>query len=310
LNFYVGVTDKSWFDFLAALRPDEVNFWQPRGGQVFKALSPGELFLFKLHAPHNFIVGGGVFVSHSILPISLAWETFGAKNGASEYITFRQKVLQYHGLNAQLSTDPIIGCIILAQPFFFSRAEWIPVPEDFHPNIVRGKSYTTDSGLGASLWSQVQQRLLLQDLLMNEVISVTEEPAHYGVEYLIKARLGQGAFRVLVTDAYSRRCAMTGEKTLPVLESAHIKPYARSGPHNVNNGLLLRSDLHKLFDLGYVTVTTDFRVEVSNRIKEEFENGHDYYALQGRALISMPSEPLYRPSREYIDWHNNNVYLP
>ena len=52
-----------------------------------------------------------------------------------------------------------------------------------------------------------------------------------------------------MTDAYERRCAVTGEKTLPVLEAAHIRPYALLGPHRVNNGLLLRSDLHKLFDL-------------------------------------------------------------
>jgi putative restriction endonuclease len=87
------------------------------------------------------------------------------------------------------------------------------------------------------------------------------------VEEVIRPRLGQGAFRVLVTDAYQRRCAVTGERTLPVLESAHIKPYARSGPHSNNNGLLLRSDLHKLFDLGYITVTGDMRIEVSKRIK-------------------------------------------
>jgi putative restriction endonuclease len=103
---------------------------------------------------------------------------------------------------------------------------------------------------------------------------------------------------------------MTGDKTLPVLESAHIKPYASSGPHSVNNGLLLRSDLHRLFDLGYVTVTTDYHVEVSKRIKEEYENGRDYYALQGRSLISLPNEALYKPAREYIEWHNNNVFLP
>ena len=103
---------------------------------------------------------------------------------------------------------------------------------------------------------------------------------------------------------------MTGERTLPVLESAHIKPYALSGPHNVNNGLLLRSDLHKLFDLGYITVTADFRVEVSKRIKEEYENGRDYYALQGRPLISLPKDQLYRPAKEYIDWHNTEIFTP
>ena len=83
--------------------------------------------------------------------------------------------------------------------------------------------------------------------------------------------MGQGAFRVLVTDAYTRRCSVTGERTLPVLEAAHIKPFAVAGPHIISNGLLFRSDVHKLFDTGYLTITSDHKTEVSRRIKEEFE---------------------------------------
>lgn len=62
VRLFVGVTDKSWFDTLGASAPnDEINFWQPSGTTQFRALKPGELFLFKLHAPNNFIVGGGIF---------------------------------------------------------------------------------------------------------------------------------------------------------------------------------------------------------------------------------------------------------
>lgn len=127
--------------------------------------------------------------------------------------------------------------------------------------------------------------------------------------FLTRARLGQGAFRVLVTDAYTRRCAITGERTLPVLEAAHIKPFAKSGPNVTANGLLLRSDLHKLFDSGYLSIAPDLSVEVSRKIKEEFENGRDYYALHGRQLVIVPAINRERPSVEYLEWHNNNVYL-
>jgi putative restriction endonuclease len=97
---------------------------------------------------------------------------------------------------------------------------------------------------------------------------------------------------VIVTDAYERRCAITGERTLPVLEAAHIKPYGSGGPHELENGLLLRSDLHTLFDQGYVTVDADqLKVVVSSRIREEFENGRDYYHLHGRA-IRLPRESV------------------
>jgi len=60
----------------------EVNFWSP-SDQTFRALEPGELFLFKLHAPRNFIVGGGLFAHSTILPCSVAWEAFGEENSAA-----------------------------------------------------------------------------------------------------------------------------------------------------------------------------------------------------------------------------------
>lgn len=131
-----------------------------------------------------------------------------------------------------------------------------------------------------------------------------------GAEYLTKARLGQGAFRVLVTDAYQRKCAFTGERTLPVFDAAHIRPFAQSSPHSINNGLLLRSDLHKLFDLGYITITEEFKVEVSKKIKEEFENDRDYYALHGNIMKVIPGRREYLPSNDYIQWHNSHVYVP
>ena len=138
---------------------------------------------------------------------------------------------------------------------------------------------------------------------------IKEEGERYGSGVLVHPRLGQGGFRILVTDAYARRCSITGERTLPVLQASHIKPYSRSGPHDISNGLLLRSDIHILFDRGYVTVTPEHHVEVSKRIKEEFENGRDYYALHGKQLTALPDDKQDWPAREYLEWHNQNMYL-
>ena len=113
---------------------------------------------------------------------------------------------------------------------------------------------------------------------------------------------------MLVTESYGRRCAVTGERTLPVLQAAHIRPVAESGPNKISNGVLLRSDIHILFDGGYVTVTPDFRVEVSRRIHDEFDNGEEYYRLRGEMLNVLPERPSERPSREYLDWHSTNVF--
>lgn len=66
MKLFVGVTNNDWFCFLSERKPDEVNFWGPRSQTDFKALQPGDLFLFKLHSPLDFIAGGGVFVSQSV----------------------------------------------------------------------------------------------------------------------------------------------------------------------------------------------------------------------------------------------------
>ncbi len=302
MKFWVGVTDKNWFDYLRSKSPDEVNFWQPSGLPVANFLAPGDLFLFKLHSPNNFIAGGGFFVRFAKLPARMAWDAFEQKNGVASYSSLRDRVTQYRG---PFRGDPDIGCNVLNAPFFWDREDWIPVPPSWSNNIVRGKTFDSHEGDGAAVWKAVMARLESRAASLQPAVS---EP-RYGPAYLAHARLGQGAFRVLVTDAYQRRCAVTGEKTLPVLEAAHIKPYSEEGPHHVSNGLLLRSDLHTLFDDGYLTVDGDLRLVVSSKIREEFQNGKEYYRYDGAPLMNLPGNADERPSRTYLEWHQNNRYL-
>lgn|SRR5574337_149970 len=304
MKFYIGVTDNKWFNYLASLKPPEVNFWQPGGSSTFRVIDVGAPFLFKLHSPLNFIVGGGYFVRHTLIPLSLAWEAFGQQNGSADIIAFHDQISAYR---KRVEPDPTIGCIILNEPFFLPREDWVPVPENWRPGIVQGKSYDTGDPIGAALWDDVQVRIEKRKILTASAVQ-EEQPVAYGSEYLVRARLGQGAFRILVTEAYERRCAITGERTLPVLQAAHIKPYALSGPNRVNNGLLFRADLHILFDKGYLTVTDKFETEVSRRIKEDFSNGRDYYKLHGKKLEVFPAQIENRPSAEYLSWHNQNIY--
>ena len=305
MKFNIGVTDDDWFHFLAQHRPEEVNFWRPRDKSNFKVIQEGAPFLFKLHSPNNFIVGGGFFVKHLFLPLSLTWDAFGFKNGAATYNEFRQSIMKFRegeGLN------PTIGSTILTEPFFFERQDWIPIPENWSNNIVKGKSYSTDEVIGANVWDQIQERLGNLDRTVGELV-INEPGVRYGKMIEIRSRIGQSAFRAMVTDAYKYRCAITKEKTLPVLEAAHIKSYSKSGPNLTNNGLLLRSDMHILFDKGYMTVTDDHRVEVSQRIREEYENGKEYYAYHGKKLQNLPEHNLDKPAADYLKWHQQEIYL-
>src|ERR1035437_9187243 len=276
MQAYVGITDRDWVEFLRS-QPhlDEVTFWRPSGTQQFKALKPGELFLFKLHSPVDYIVGGGIFAHFSFLPINLAWEAFGKSNGAGSLSEMRRQVAKYKHQDDLRVIDHTIGCILLEQPFFIPQRDWIPVP-DWKPGIQQGKGYDLSVEPGISIWRKLHLATQFGD-------QIREERARFGAPVLILPRLGQGSFRVMVTDAYERRCAVTNEKTLPALEAGHIKPYSDSGEHSVSNGILLRRDLHALFDQGYVTINPSMRFEVSRKIKEEFENGRDYYRLHGRS---------------------------
>jgi putative restriction endonuclease len=306
MKFFIGITDKQWFDSLAHLQPDEVNFWKPGGGVNFRAIDPGSLFLFKLRKPYHAIVGGGFFVRFSILPVSLAWEAFEQKNGRQSQ---QELLATINSLRAIPQSDPFIGCTVLTAPFFLPQSDWIPAPPSWSNSIVQGKTYDSNEGEGRLIWEQVSSAISTQR--PSATISQTAiEAARYGEPRMVTPRLGQGGFRVAVTEAYQRRCAMTGEKTLPVLIAAHIRPLAREGPHLASNGLLLRSDIHTLFDRGLLCITPELNIEVSSRIRADFGNGRHYYALHGQPLQTIPSVISDRPDREFIDWHLNNVYKP
>ena len=303
VNLIVAVTDNNWFEHLRQ-RPylTEVNFWKPSAKTRFRALEPGELILFKLHSPYNSIAGGGVFTREIFMPCSVAWDVFGEANGTVSLDELRSTIARYHKVDPVKQNDFQIGCRILTQPFFLPEDEWIPIPESWTPNIVRYKRYSTEQSEGLKLWKAVSKQL--------GVLHPDEKnPAErFGRPHLIQPRLGQEAFRHVVIDAYGRRCAVTQERTLPALDAAHIRPYSEGGEHKVSNGLLLRRDIHSLFDSGYVTVTTDLRFEVSKKIREEFENGRDYYELHGNK-VHVPEKSLFIPEQSILEWHNENRFL-
>jgi putative restriction endonuclease len=306
MNAYVAVTDRDWFDFLSSKSGvDEVNFWQPRAwGGAFRVMRRGEPLLFKLRAPSNSIAGGGFFEYYAELPMSLAWDAFGIKNGAASLQAVRERIVRLRRKPTDWYEDFTIGCIVLAEPFFWPQELWIPQPSDFHGQIVRGKGYDLSVGTGADLWREVVLRLEATG-----AVAASEPllPGGYADPTLVRRRIGQGTFRVAVTQAYQRQCAITRERALPALEAAHIRPFAETTEHYVRQGLLLRSDVHRLFDRGYITVTPDLRVEASHRMKDDFNDGDNYVRLHG-STIWVPERPELQPDPEVLTWHNENVY--
>ena len=98
---------------------------------------------------------------------------------------------------------------------------------------------------------------------------------------------------------------------LPLLSSlvnAGPQPVAAGGIHSAANGLLLRSDIHKLFDRGYVTVDPRGDFRVSSRLRTDWQNGVIYYAFD-RKPVSVPENIDLRPSQALLEWHNDTVFL-
>jgi len=310
MKFWLGVTDNKWFDFLSHRNIDEVNFWQPSATPLFKEAPVGMPFLFKLKRPYNHIGGGGFFVASSTLPLSMAWEVFGEKNGASSLEELNALIVP---LKKDKSGEPEIGCTVLTNPFFLQQKSWLENPPGWAGSIVRGKMYETANPDGMFIWDKMSKYFgenTLNSQIEPEVDyeGIREESPKFGEPVLVKPRLGQSSFRLMVTDAYQRRCALTGENTLVVLEAAHIVPYATEGTHDVTNGMLLRADFHKLFDVGLVSVTPEYKIKVSPRIRETWFNGKIYYRLDNQPLTILPEKIAQRPDRERLEWHYKNRF--
>jgi putative restriction endonuclease len=215
----------------------------------------------------------------------------------------RRRIARYRRIEPSPQEDYSIGCTLLADAFFLDRQRWIPAPADFHPNVVRGKSYDLSEGIGRQLWELALGQRGAQ-------LSVAAERPHgpmYGEERPVRPRLGQRSFRIVITDTYRRRCAVTRERALPALQAAHIRPVSEGGLHTVDNGLLLRADIHALYDGGYVTVTPDLTFRASRRLKDDFDNGEHYLALSG-TRIGVPDEERDQPSTALLEWHADTIF--
>jgi putative restriction endonuclease len=310
---FIALTDKSWFDFLSSRTSsgvlDEVNFWSPRAKRPMKTMTPGDPIFFRLKAPHNAIAGYGFFALFRVLDLDLAWDMFGERNGDPDRLHFFDRIGKYRGVDlfdARSNREPL-GCTVLRTSVFWPKERWIPwgAEQGWASNIVQGKT-ETDSGrvelLVSAMADDAPQELSSDPFVVVDVDERKIELARHAV------REGQGTFRARLLDAYGGRCAITGEHTEPVLDAAHIQPYLGPRSNHLQNGLLLTKEFHVLFDQGYVTVTPDYVIRVSERLRSAWANGKRYYPYDGQSLMQLPRDPGVRPSRDALAWHGDRVF--
>lgn len=309
MKVYVGVTDFDWITQLSnQVDLDQANFWLPSSNQGFAALEHGGLFLFKSKVgAGNQLVGAGIFDAFVRARVLDAWEWFGPANGVKSLNELLERVRKYRHVRDSLPYDTEIGCVLLRMVEFFPQDQRIPAPDDWSNEIVRGRGYDTDSlATNHSVVRAVGQYLRAGEALPESLPPFIRDQI-FGDAKLVVPRLGQAAFKAVIARNYNYRCAVTGDKVRPVLQAAHILPVANGGIHRPDNGLLLRSDIHTLFDRGYVGVDHGLRLVVSPRLREEFGNGDALYARAG-SEIALPEHVRDRPNREFLDWHMDTVF--
>mgnify|MGYP001032738397 CR=1 FL=1 len=299
-DFYVGNTDHDWFDFCKQQENlTEVNFWQP-SRQHFKALDEGGIFFFRRKAPINKIGGFGILASAGEASIETSWRDLGVSNGVVSKEDFIARVAKYKRSNT-VDQQTVIGFKILTNPVFLEEHEWIDLPIDWANSIVSGKGYNADA---------IQARGLRKLYETNRAVTSPasppdgfgEIPTGFSYGSHSKVRKGQNAFRMRLLSAYSNRCAVTGVGAEVCLEAAHIDPYSQDQNHDVSNGILLRADIHALFDANLLSINTDFRIVISTRLKEIAGEGCEYLDLNGKK-IRLPNARSNWPSENKLAKH-------
>ncbi|MGI5118643.1 HNH endonuclease [Marinactinospora thermotolerans] len=313
MKAYVGVTDGKWYDFLAervtrfGIR--EINFWRPSGKGAFRVLSPGDLFFFKTHFPHNKVVGGGVYSGFARLRVSEAWNLLGEGNGAPSIDLMRERISSYRKEPIGDGEDPVIGCILLRDPFFFPAGLAADPPPGFAPNLVQGKGYDLSLNPGhADYFDRLCKEA--EGLVPKDGDSAPwKRPGPvYGAPRPVTPRLGQQAFKAVILNTYDGRCAVSGSRIRPTLQAAHIRPLPAGGEHRADNGILLRSDIHTLFDRGYLGLDEEHRLLVSHRLRKDFDGTACFYEKAGQQVL-LPERRSDHPNREFTSWHRRNVFL-
>ncbi|HUO83620.1 MAG TPA: HNH endonuclease [Thermoanaerobaculia bacterium] len=295
---FIANADPGWVDRLRNRAPadEEIAFWRA-GTEGFRALDSGEPFFFKMKAPREGIAGLGSFAHFSVLPVSLLWEIYGPACGEPSFSELRERLLQARarvGFPVSPEADFDVGAILLLGPIYFPDDRLIEVPDDFGPRVGQGKTYDLAQKEGARVWIAALERIRREQ--GSELVA--DGWTSRGLQ-----RLGPRSFRVAVLDAWDRVCAVSGETALPALDATQIRQAAEGGDYSISNGLLLRSDIRRLFDAGHVTVSPDYRFLVSGRLREGA-----YGALHG-VSIRLPKNSSDRPAVESLWWHSRERFL-
>lgn len=155
----------------------------------------------------------------------------------------------------------------------------------------------------------------LQKKNIDEVVcmdDIKEIPAGEYRERMMKVRIGQYFFRMTVLNSYNNRCCVTGLNEKKLLVASHIKPWnvcnEENERTNPKNGLCLNFLHDKAFDKGLITISKDYTIIISNKMKDALmdERTKRWFMGYDHSQIRLPDKFL--PGIEFIEYHNDLVF--
>lgn len=294
-------TDPNWLASLAKNGvTDNVNFWR-KDKRKLNLLEGASLF-FKKRGTQE-IVGRGIFREMKMSTLQQAWEEFGKGNGADTFEEFTERAAEVIHIDSE-----DVCCIILDRLEFLSDEDTYTVPESFFAKNILASKFVEEQEQ-PKLFELFEPFTHVSDKKHEKLISIekgiSEEEfstknLKEGKERVLRSlaiRRGQKGFRDKLLRAYSSRCAVTGTSVADVLEAAHIIPYSGKETNHTQNGILLRADIHTLFDLGLAFIADDYSFHlVTESLRRE------YPGLNGKR-INLPELEEHHPSLDALAHH-------
>jgi hypothetical protein len=196
------------------------------------------------------------------------------------------------GVMRQIATTPVSRYHILGAALVADRSQGHFHIEGFSAHgLARGMGFKSD--LRPIIASQERIAALAGAFNPSDIADAREK-----MIAAIVRRRGQPAFRQKLLAAYNGQCAVTGCNVEAVLEAVHILPYRGPQTNHPSNGILLRADIHVLFDLGLVAVDTN-----TMTVLTASELHGTWYAELAGAKLRLPNAKALCPSNEALDQH-------
>lgn len=284
--FAIAVTNRNWYAYQKKHGfINNINFWTPKVWDV--ALQPGTKIVFKLKGPSDEVGGYGFFVKYKSQTLDQSWKEFGQRNGFDTKEEFVTALTKGKG-----NSSSICGCMVLDNVVFFDYPERLSTYGlKFDLHIVTYKNERIipfpTFGQNAVVSSQPSFNLVPPQNKTKAMQSATQ-------------RVGQGQFHSDISTAYGHTCCITGETTPELLQAAHIQDYINKDSNHIQNGLLLRIDIHKLFDSGLLYIDQTYIVHVSPLVKTL-----EYLQLEGKQ-ITLPKSKSDWPSLKALQFKEDS----